>query len=182
MYPGSWNFICSDFMEHCYVTHDLRFSFWMQMCSRIWTTDIFCLSDPSKSDLTWWSNSDLHIQWVLNSSKDKQVYLNILIYNFIFKNKNKNQTKTTKINTSKKVKEKPTKSQHNPATECILQAISLVKTGKVPILYICTYIHKNILCFCLFEREQLSLELSNFSWPPFRFLSAVILIFFFHSA
>lgn len=112
MYPGSWNFICSDFMEHCYVTHDLRFSFWMQMCSRIWTTDIFCLSDPSKSDLTWWSNSDLHIQWVLNSSKDKQVYLNILIYNFIFKNKNKNknQTKTTKINTSKRKKKNQQKT------------------------------------------------------------------------
>lgn len=110
MYPGSWNFICSDFMEHCYVTHDLRFSFWMQMCSRIWTTDIFCLSDPSKSDLIWWSNSDLHIQWVLNSSKDKQVYLNILIYNFIFKNKNKNQTKTTKINTSKRKKKNQQKT------------------------------------------------------------------------
>lgn len=140
------NFICSDFREPCYMTRDSQFGFWTQMCSGIWTKREYLLLVGSiKVWPDWWSASYLNIQWVLNSFKDKQVYLNILIYNFILEKK-----KNTKKPQAKKKKPK-----QNPATECILQAISLDKTRGVSILSICTNTHKNILCVCLRENNFL---------------------------
>lgn len=82
------NFICSDFREPCYMTRDSQFGFWTQMCSGIWTKREYLLLVGSiKVWPDWWSASYLNIQWVLNSFKDKQVYLNILIYNFILEKK-----------------------------------------------------------------------------------------------
>lgn len=103
------NFICSDFREPCYMTHDSQFGFWTQMCSGIWTKREYLLLVGSiKVWPDWWSTPYLNIQWVLNSFKDKHVYLNILIYNFILeKNKTK---KTTKKPQAKKKKKTQTKS------------------------------------------------------------------------